>query len=169
MRWRVSHRFSPIGAAIADRHYSRRTVGSDQFVAPGACLVLVAADKALWVSRLPEPQYVRHAWPDAWECATFRNEGAGLSSELIREAVAATRWRYGEPPSAGMITFVDPERTRHKRDPGRCFVRAGFDRLDERTKKRGLVVLRLAPSAFPLAEPPLGAQLAFEATRGAKR
>ena len=29
------------------------------------------------------------------------------SSELITDAVSATLWKYGDPPSLGMVTFVD--------------------------------------------------------------
>lgn len=145
---------------LADRHYSRRKHGSPQFVAPARNVVLVTpAGDALWVSRWPEPHLVKHAWPGAWECATFRNESPALSSELIREAVAATRWKWGDPPELGMITFVDPKKTRRKRDPGRCFVKAGFRRLKERTKKHGLVVLQLLPQDFPEAAAPIGGQL----------
>lgn len=28
MRWQLSHKFDPVTAAIADRHYNRRKVGS---------------------------------------------------------------------------------------------------------------------------------------------
>ena len=41
-------------------------------------------------------------------------------------AVAATVAFYGSPPKQGMITFVDPDKTRKKRDPGRCYRKAGF-------------------------------------------
>lgn len=159
MRWVVSHRFDRRGASMADRHYSRGKIGSPQFVAPGRNLVLLTPDaSALWVTVIHDAETTKHAWPGAWECSMFRNEGPDLSSELILEAVAATRWKYGEPPAVGMITFVDAARTRHKRDPGRCFVRAGFRRLTERTKKRGLVVLQMTPDAMPEPREPLGAQ-----------
>lgn len=123
--WRLSHRFDAPAAAIADRHYNRRAIGSQQFVPPGRCLVLLSDSPALWVTSWPFAEYVRHAWPGAWVCSCFRNEGAALSSDLIREAVAITRWRWTDNP-LGMVTFVDPGKVRHKRDPGRCYLRAGF-------------------------------------------
>jgi hypothetical protein len=84
-------------------------------------------------------------------CSAFRNETRTyLSSLLIREAVAATRARFGEPPALGMVTFVDPDKVRRKRDPGRCFLRAGFVREGE--TKGGLLAFRLSPSSMPLAE-----------------
>src|SRR6185312_14832853 len=86
MRWLVSHRFDREVLPLADRHYNRRKIGSDQFVPPGRCVVLKTPDlNALWTTSWPYPQFVRHAWPGAWVNSLFRNEGAGLSSELIRE------------------------------------------------------------------------------------
>lgn len=86
----------------------------------------------------------------AWLCSCFRNEGAGLSSELITEAVAATRAVWGEPPALGFVTFVDRDKTRKKRDPGRCYRRAGWSVCGE--TKGGLVALQLLPEGMPSAE-----------------
>lgn len=157
MRWRLSHKYDPAVVPIADRHYNRRTIGAPQFAPPGRCLVL-ALSSAFWITSWPLAEYVRHAWAGAWVCSAFRNEDPTmLSSELIREAIAATRWRW-PPPPLGMITFVDPSKTRRKRDPGRCFRWAGFVEVG-RTRKHGLVALQLLPSAMPDACAPLGAQL----------
>lgn len=155
MPWKLSNRAHPYAALIADRHYSRQKPGTRQFVSPGRCLVLLGVHgTALWVTSWP--QYVRHAWPGAWVCALFRNEGAGLSSELIQSAVAATRWRYGSPPPAGMITFVDPSKVRTKRDPGRCFLRAGFRRIGMTGSR--LFVLQLLGEEMPSPRAPRLAQ-----------
>lgn len=160
MAWALSHRFDPAAAALADRHYNRQKVGSPQFVPPGRCLVLLTPEAdALWVTSWPFAEYVRHAWAGAWVCSLFRNESARLSSELIREAVACTRWRFGEPPPEGFVTFVDRDKTRRKRDPGRCYRKAGWRPVGE--TKGGLVALHLAPEAMPDPAPPLGAQLAI--------
>jgi len=164
MSWRLSHRADPPARRIADRHYSRQKVGARQFVKPGSCLVLLT-DSALWVTSAPVAAYVRHAWAGAWECSTFRNEGGELSSELIREAVAATRWHYGEPPPLGMVTFVDPRRvpgfvvrTPEGRELrwGYSFWRAGF-RFCGWTKG-GLYALRMPPEAMPEPRPVHAAQ-----------
>ena len=92
-------------------------------------------------------------------CSAFRNEAPerNLSSDLIREACAASRHMFGEPPALGMVTFIDPGKVRRKRDFGRCYRRAGF--LEVGRTKGGLIALRLEPEAFPAAVPPLGAQL----------
>lgn len=156
MRWELAHRADPRAVEIADRHYNRQKIGTPQFMPPGRCLVLWMPG-AVWGSAWPFAEYVKHAWAGAWICSIFRNEGAGLSSELIREAVAATRWTWGEPPPLGFVTFVDRDKTRRKRDPGRCYRKAGWEVVGE--TKGGLVALRLAPEKMPAPEPPRGAQL----------
>jgi hypothetical protein len=160
MIWQRSWRADPRGKALADRHYSRQTPTSPQFVPPGRCVVLVA-EGALWVTSWPDPALARHGLGDAWICTLFRNEGAGLSSELIRDAIAATRAIWGDPPAGGTLTFVDAGAVRRKRDPGRCFLKAGFRRLDRLTKDRGLVILALDADAHPPAAEPIGHQAAL--------
>jgi hypothetical protein len=154
MHWALSHRADRRALPLADRHYNRQKPGTPQFVPPGGCLVLLTpgAD-ALWVSSWPFAQYVKHAWAGAWVCSLFRNEGAVLSSVLIREAVAVTRLLWGAAPALGMVTFVDPEKTRRKRDPGRCYRRAGW-RVCGATQG-GLVALQLVATEMPEAAEPL--------------
>jgi len=106
----------------------------------------------LWVTSWPYAEYVRHAWPGAWVNSLFRNEGAGLSSELIREAIAATLSFWPEPPALGIITFVDAEKTRRKRDPGRCYRRAGFKHVG--FTACGLWAFQMLPAEMPRAESP---------------
>lgn len=156
--WHLSHRFDPPTADIADRHYNRRAIGSPQFAPPGRCLVLrTERADAFWITSWPFGEYVRHAWPGAWVCSAFRNESTDyLSSDLIREAVAATRWRWPDIPELGMITFVNREKTRPKRDPGYCFIMAGFRPCGE--TKGGLVALQLHAGDMPLPAAPIGAQ-----------
>ena len=154
MHWTLSHRADPRARIIADRHYNRQKVGSPQFVPPGRCLVL-RTDTAFWVTSWPFAQFVRHAWPGAMMCSAFRNEGEILSSFLILEALAATKWKYPELPELGMVTFVNREKVRSKRNPGYCFIRAGFEPCGR--TKGGLHALRLPPNSFPIAEAPLGA------------
>ena len=155
MDWWMSHRADPRAVAVADRHYNRQKIGSPQFVPPGRCLVLLTADaSALWVTSAPFAEYVKHAWSGAWVCSCFRNESAGryLSSDLIRQAVAATRYFFGEPPALGMVTFVDTRHT-HSPNPGYCYQRAGWRRVGR--TKGGLVALQLLPAEMPDAEAPL--------------
>jgi hypothetical protein len=150
VRWQRSDRFDPALCALADRHYSRRKIGSPQFVPPGRCVVLrTEPADAVWVTSWPFAEYVRHAWAGAWVNSIFRNEAPDkyLSSGLIREAVAATLSAWPRPPSLGLVTMIDPEKTRRKRDPGRCYIRAGFKRVGY--TKGGLVVLQMLPKEMP--------------------
>ncbi len=106
---------------------------------PGRVLVLLSEDgRAVWgaIENL-DPAGTRR-----WRVSIFRNEGPVLSSLLVREATAQTyAWwesHYGERPISPLTTEVDPSKTRRKRDPGRCFRKAGWTVIGER---RGLVVM----------------------------
>lgn len=145
-RWMLSDRADPLAVTIADRHYNRQKPGTPQFVPPGRCLVL-REDEAVWVTSWPFAEYVKHDWAGAWVNSLFRREGGRLASEMIREAVAITRGEWGDPPDLGMVTFVDPKKVRRKRDPGRCYLRAGF-RLVGRTKG-GLLAFQMLPVDMP--------------------
>ena len=159
MNWRMSHRFDRECLPLADRHYSRQKPGTPQFVAPGRCLVLKACHpvRALWVTSWPMTQYTKHEWAGAWVCSMFRNEGAGLSSSLIREAVAATLHHYGTAPELGMVTFVKPAAVA-SRNPGYCFRCAGFERVG-RTKRHKLIAFQMLPSMMPDPAPAIRPQV----------
>jgi hypothetical protein len=159
MLWHLSDRADPRSATIADRHYNRQKPGSPQFVPPGRCLVLYA-DESVWVTSWPFEQYVKHAWAGAWVNSTFRREGGDmLASDMIRLAVACTRWRWPTVPELGMVTFVDPDKVRRKRDPGRCYRKAGFSHVG--FTEGGLWAYQLLPAEMPEPEPPLGATLSL--------
>lgn len=155
MLWAISNRADPVVARLADRHYSRQTPGARQFAPPGECLVLRSATggKAAWVTVLS--RYADHAWPGAMVCTLFRNESRALSSDLIRDAVAATRWRWGDAtPPVGIITFVNADKV-ESANPGYCFLRAGFKRVGY-SKVAGLHVLQMRRDDMGEAIPPLG-------------
>lgn len=96
---------------------------------------------AFWITSWPFAQYVRYAWAGAFVCSAFRNESGILSSSLIRAAVVETGLKWPAIPEQGMITFVSTKHVRKKRDWGRCYLRAGFERVGE--TKGGLVALQL--------------------------
>ena len=148
--WRPSDRFDPRALPLADAHYNRRKVGSPQFVPPGRCVVLLTANaRALWVTSWPFAEYVRHAWPGAWVNSLFRREDGPIASELIAAAVATTRAIW-EPPALGVVSFVDASQTRHKRDPGRCYRKAGWKHVG--FTKGGLWVFQQLPHEMPAAD-----------------
>lgn len=159
MHWQITNSADSRGRWMADRHYSRKTKGAPTFTNPGDNVVLITEDMgALWVSY--RPQFTTFFPIGAWVCTIFRNENrAVLSSILVREAIAATRYIWGAPPDAGFWTLVDADKTRHKRDPGRCFLKAGF--ANAGLTKGGLVALRMSAEDMPEGAPPIGATLAM--------
>lgn len=115
------------GAALADRHYSRRTVGSPQFMPPGQTLVLMTpAGDAVFGWWRPHPDSGLKALNglDGWTCTIFRNESKRLSSALILEAEEELRRRHDCGPD-GLITYVWDKKLRST-NPGFCFKLAGW-------------------------------------------
>lgn len=154
--WQLSNRADPRALPLANRHYSRQKPGTGQFVAPGRCIVLLTQrTDALWVSSWPYAQYTKHAWAGAWICSAFRNESGVLSSRLITEAVAVTKYLWGEAPPSGMVTFINPRKVRKKKDYGYCFLCAGWKACGKTQK--GLIALRILPEDMPQAQALSGA------------
>jgi hypothetical protein len=118
--WRVSHKFDRGGALLADRHYSRRKVGSPQFMPPGQTIIL-RADGAVFGWWRPHPGSGIRAMNnlDGWTCTIFRNESAVRSSQLILEAEAALAANSDCGPD-GMLTYVFDQKLRSV-NPGYCF------------------------------------------------
>jgi len=152
--WNISWRCDPRARVLADKHYNRRSQGHRDFVPPGRCMVLWRPG-AVWVTSYQFKEYAKHEWAGAWVNSLFRREPdcEHKASDLIRSAVAATLWKW-DCPSLGMITFVDSSKVRRKRDPGRCYLKAGFERCG--FTKGGLHALQLLPSNMPEAMAPLG-------------
>lgn len=153
MIWQWSHRADPIALKIADNHYNRQKPGTPQFVPPGRCIVLTSTDEqSVWVTSWPYAEYVKHAWAGAWVNSIFRREGGELvASEMIRQAIAATRY-FWTPPELGIVSFVDTKKVRRKRDFGRCYVRAGFKHVG--WTKGGLMAFLMKPEEMPESDPP---------------
>ena len=129
-------------AALYDRHYSRnpRCVGDPRVAGPGEKLVLLTpCARALLVWRLFRSKDPT-AGPGDINCAIFRNEGAGLSSDLIRAAMALAWARW---PARRLYTYVNARRVRST-NPGCCFKRAVWKVCGE-TKTRRLLILEALP------------------------
>lgn len=130
-------------AALYDRHYSRnpRCVGDPRVAGPGEKLVLLTpCARALFVWRVFISKDPTAAAGDV-NCAIFRNEGAGLASDLIRAAMALAWERW---PGRRLYTYVNPRRVRSS-NPGFCFKAAGW-RVCGTTKTRRLIILEALPS-----------------------
>lgn len=127
-RWLRIKKFDARAAALADRHYSRRTIGSDQFMPPGQTIVLMTADEQAifgWWRPDPSSGIVAMNGLDGWTCTIFRNEGGVLSSALILEAEIALMSEASGCGPDGMITYVWDSKIRSS-NPGCCFKRAGW-------------------------------------------
>ena len=118
----VTNHFDDEMRQLADRHYSRRTVGARQFCYSGRKIVLRdAAGLVLFVWMFPDPT-MRMDSQIGFNCAIFRNESQRRSSEIILEAETFCVQRWGEGRA---YTFVDPKRIRSV-NPGYCFKLAGW-------------------------------------------
>jgi hypothetical protein len=127
--------------ALYERHYSayRYADGRQRklFVGPGEKVVLRTKEgDAMFVWR----KFLDDSGQDGINCAVFRNESRHRSSELIRQAdqIADCLW-----PDSRHYTFVRAESIA-SRNPGFCFIAAGWRRLRERTKS-GLRILERKP------------------------
>lgn len=127
--------------AMFHRHYSYipRSDGYRplKFVGPGEALVLVTPDaRAVFVWR----KFRSAANQEGVNCSLFRNEGAGLSSDLIR---AADELAWAKWPGERHYTYVNPRKIRST-NPGWCFINAGWRRCGL-SKKRKYVILERLP------------------------
>jgi len=96
-------------------------------------MVLLTPDaRALFVWR----KFISGDGQTGVNCAVFRNEGAGISSELIRDAMVLAWERW---PGARLYTYVNPKRIQSS-NPGYCFIKAGWNRCGY-TKVRRLLIL----------------------------
>jgi hypothetical protein len=115
---------------LADRHYSRQKIGSNQFMPPGKTLVLRNYEGTfvfgwLWQSERDDKQ-------EGYNCSIFRNESKRLSSEIILEAEQKAFDYWG--PNR-LFTYINPEKLSTKKrrgwefcpwPVGRCFLLAGW-------------------------------------------
>lgn len=128
----------PRARALADRHYSRQTVGAKGFVGPGQRFVLwheSELGQAVWaVCRALDPIGVMQ-----WRNTIFRKESRHVASEMIIEATRETyglwRRRYGGLPAERLTTEIDIEATAARRSrrhpPGYSYLCAGWEILRE--------------------------------------
>jgi hypothetical protein len=108
MYWMETKDGDAFARPLADRHYSRKTIGAIQYVGPGERMVLISPDyKALF----------------AWRISIFRNESEILSSLMIKEAVELAKSRW--PNEKRFFTYVRDSAIKSS-NPGCCFKKAGW-------------------------------------------
>lgn len=153
--WREVSKCDRFAIAFAAPHYSICEPLAKELGPPGQKIVLFGEDgRALWGSHRPAPWAKRtHGVKrmDSFEghsCFIFRNDSERLASELIREAVAITAIEWNLAP---FITYVAIDKVRRKRDPGRCFIKAGFRRVSRKEKTKHGPMLRFEMDADVVA------------------
>lgn len=115
-------RCDPECAQLADRHYSRQTLGHPAFVGPGRSVVLRDAPGSVLFVWLAEQ--FRLDGQRGWACTLFRNESQRRSSEIILEAERIVLDLWG--PNR-LFTFVNASKIASV-NPGYCFLCAGWRR-----------------------------------------
>lgn len=125
---------------LADRHYSRRTVGARQFCYSGRKLVLRNTEgTVLFVWSWPREE-MRMDGQKGYNCAIFRNESDRLSSDIILEAEVHAFAKWG--PNR-VFTYVDGRKIKSV-NPGFCFKKAGWIKIG--MSKSGLTLLAKEPA-----------------------
>lgn len=145
--WTRVTKFDPRSAALADRHYSRRKVGSPQFMPPGQTLILLSdCERAVFGWWRPDPAsgIVAMNGLDGWTCTIFRNESPRQSSGmiLVAEAMLLAEGRGIGPD--GFITYVWDEKVRST-NPGYCFKCAGYKVTGRSADGRKTLLQKAAP------------------------
>lgn len=131
--------------ALFRRHYSYKPYrdGRDPalFVGPGEKMVLLTADaRALFVWR--KFRSADGAGQEGVNCAIFRNESGERASDLIRAAMAEAWKRW---PGERLFTYVNPRKIKSSRQPGRCFIKAGWTYVTDSNGHRKLTRCRRLP------------------------
>lgn len=143
----ITTHFDPEMAMLADRHYSRRTVGARQFLYNGRKIVIRNTEGTILFGWMWPQEAMRMDGQSGYNCAIFRNESERKSSDIILECerIAFERWGPNR-----MYTYIDPRKTatikcHGKRVVGFCFIKAGWTFVRE--SKGGLHLLVKEPDA----------------------
>lgn len=164
MYWKHVSTYDVRARVLADRHYSRQNPGTPGFCPPGNSIVLLGLNNdALWVSHRPDPlaglAVKRADGFDYYDNPYFRNESGHRASDMIREALAITRFIWQDFfPVDGFHSFVDPRKVkpimrRSCAVYGWVFEKAGFILYPEPTKERGLLRYIMPLEQFLAIEP----------------
>lgn len=137
--WVQVPKFDKKAVALADRHYSRRKVGSPQFMPPGQTIVLLCEGAVFgWWRPHPRSGIKAMNGLDGWTCTIFRNESQWKSSELILRAELALPEDCGP---TGLITYVWDAKVKSA-NPGYCFKLAGYRRAGKSADGRKTLLLK---------------------------
>lgn len=131
--WERTNKFDKACALLADGHYSRRTVGSPQFMPPGETVILALPDRTAlfgWWRPHPDSGIKAMNGLDGWTCTIFRNCSPVRSSRLILDAQLALLSLGVSCGPSGLITYVWDKKVGTFDQPGSpvgwCFRKAGW-------------------------------------------
>jgi hypothetical protein len=136
--WQRVTKFDRVACRLADGHYSRRTVGSGQFMPPGQTVCLLTDDETAvfgWWRPDPQSGIVSMNELDGWTCTIFRNTGPTQSSTLILAAERALKRYAHDCGPDGLLTYVWDRRVQST-NPGYCFRCAGWTRRSRSADNR---------------------------------
>ena len=141
--WTVLRDGNKIALELADRHYSRKTIGAKWFVGVGEKLVLIYTDnerkRALFSWRKSD-DLLRMDNQTGVECTLFRNETRTRSSLLIKEAVQIAKEYW--PREIRFFTYINPAKIKNTERPGFCFLAARWNYAG-RNKNGKLIIMEV--------------------------
>lgn len=143
--WTIITKFDKRACALADRHYSRRKIGSNQFMPPGETIVLLLGDgEAVWGWWRPHPLSGIQSMNglDGWTCTIFRNESSVPSSTLILDAEEVLKELHKSVGPDGMLTYVWDKKVKSC-NPGFCFKKAGWKSIGRSADKRKTLLQKI--------------------------
>ncbi len=131
-------KFDPECVVLADKHYSRQSHGSPQFMPPGRTLILRNSEGTVVFGWLHQMQC--DDGQDGYNCTIFRNESARRSSEIILEAEQMVYAQWG---LARLFTYIHASSVKSC-NPGFCFKMAGWQ-LCGQSKSGKLLLEKVTP------------------------
>lgn len=151
MWWSITDKANEKCRVLADKHYTRISVGHPMWTRPGYNMILFYEQangrSALfcWFRPKWESGIVGTERKDGLrciECSMFRNETRVRSSHLIVDAISCLlSWEHAKNTEwpDGIITGVSTTKTRSRRSPlnlpGHCFRSAGFVEFEHKSDK----------------------------------
>lgn len=145
--WQRVTKFDREAVALADRHYSRRKIGSPQFMPPGQTVVLrVPGEPTVWGWWRPHPSHSLTAMNglNGWTCTIFRNESKILSSLLVLDAEDCFSEFGLDVGPDGLLTYVWDKRVK-SRNPGFCYKLAGWSAVGRSADNKKTLLQKLPP------------------------
>lgn len=145
--WTRTTKFDGDCSALADRHYSRRTVGSPQFMPPGQTIVLKSPGAVFgWWRPHPSSGIKALNGLDGWTCTIFRRETGAVAtaSALILDAESVFAELGLDVWPDHLLTYVWDRKVKSE-NPGFCFKCAGWEAIGRSADGRKSLLQKKPP------------------------